>query len=209
MAFCLVAEHVPQTMIFSSVDEIETITQYPDSLYTDQGWFNSLSGTYMIYYLELLYESKGDEVDVFCYYIKYKDNLSVDDMINTFKAESTVTVAEPNHYCQFYHDPLIDNQWSLPVIGMDQVWDDYSYYGNDIIVGVVDSGVDLGLNDPNAEFYGQIHPDLEENLYTDAYGYHGFNAYAYEDIIQNQYICQDQLGHVHIPPFSKQGIINC
>ncbi len=35
MAFFLFAEYVPQTLIFSSVDQIETITQYSDSLYTD------------------------------------------------------------------------------------------------------------------------------------------------------------------------------
>lgn len=193
--FGLFAEYAPQSILFSSFDVIEPITQYSDSLYTDCVWFNDLSSKHYINYLESLYEYQDNGIDVYCYYIKYKDEASVESMIALFESENKVTVAEPNCYFEPFNDPLINNQWALPTIKMDQVWNQYSYYGDNIVVGVVDSGIDLGLNDPNALFYGQIHPDLEDNLYTDANGYHGYNAYASEVADQYEYNVQDELGH--------------
>ena len=198
VSLLLYAEYVPQSLIFSSIDEIEIITSYSDSLYTDCAWFNTLSGNHWIYYLELLYDFKDNGVDIFCYYIKYKDETSVEDMMALLESENKVTVAEPNYLFELHNDPLLNDQWALPLISMDQVWSQYSYYGDDILVGVVDSGVDLGLNDPQELFYGQIHPDLEDNLYTDGNGHHGFNAYAFEHPDPDSsevYNVQDQLGH--------------
>jgi len=180
--------------MFSSFDEIEILTSYSDSLKTNCTWFNSLSGTHSIHYLELLYEYQDSGIDIFCYYIKYKDEPSVEAMVTLFEAENKVIIAEPNYYFELHNDPLINDQWALPLISMDQVWNQYSYYGNDILVGVVDTGIDLGLNDSEASFYGQIHPDLEDNLYTDANGHHGFNALAFE-LPQDPYYVQDEYGH--------------
>ena len=52
----LYAEYVPQSLLFSSLDEIETITAYSDPIYTDCEWFNTLSRKHRIHYLELLYD---------------------------------------------------------------------------------------------------------------------------------------------------------
>lgn len=190
----LYAEYVPQSLLFSSLDEIETITAYSDSIYTDCEWFNTLSRKHRIHYLELLYDYQDKGMEIYCYYIKYKDESSVEDMVKLFESENKVTVAEPDHHFELHNDPLLNDQWALPLISMDQVWNQYSYYGNDILVGVVDTGIDLGLNDPEASFYGQIHPDLEDNLYTDANGHHGFNALAFESPYDPSYV-QDEYGH--------------
>jgi len=198
VSLLLYAEYVPQSLLFSSIDEIEIIASFSDSLYTDSVWFNTLSGNHSIHYLELLYDYEDNGVDIYCYYIKYKDETSVEDMIALLESENKVIVAEPNYHFELHNDPLLNDQWALPLISMDQVWSQYSYYGDDILVGVVDSGIDLGLNDPQELFYGQIHPDLVDNLYTDGNGHHGFNAYALE--LPNPdpsevYNVQDQLGH--------------
>ena len=152
VSLLLYAEYVPQSLIFSSIDEIEIIMSYSHSLYTDCAWFNTLSGNHWIYYLELLYDFKDNGVDIFCYYIKYKDETSVEDMMALLESENKVSVAEPNYLFELHNDPLLNDQWALPLISMDQVWSQYSYYGDDILVGVVDSGVDLGLNDPQELF---------------------------------------------------------
>lgn len=159
VSLLLYAEFVPQSLIFSSLDEIETITVYSDSIYTDCEWFNTLSGKHRIHYLELLYDYQDKGVEIYCYYIKYKDESSVEVMVKLFESENKVTVTEPDHHFELHNDPLLNDQWALPLISMDQVWNQYSYYGNDILVGVVDTGIDLGLNDPKASFYDQIHTD--------------------------------------------------
>lgn len=65
------AEYVPQSLLFSSIDEIEIIASFSDSLYTDSVWFNTLSGNHSIHYLELLYDYEDNGVDIYCYYIKW------------------------------------------------------------------------------------------------------------------------------------------
>src|SRR5690554_793952 len=110
------AEFVPQSLMFSSFDEIEILTSYSDSLNTNCTWFNSLSGTHSIHYLELLYEYQDSGIDIFCYYVKYKDEPSVGAMVTLFEAENKVIIAEPNYYFELHNDPLINDQWALPLI---------------------------------------------------------------------------------------------
>jgi len=129
----------------------------------------------------------------YCYLIDYYDSLSVDTVLTAFNAVPNVELAEPDIYLTpFSIDTYFNYQHSLDIIKMTQVWDDENlhYYGNNIKVGVVDSGIDLG--------FGLLpdHEDLIDNLYDDGHGNHGYNAYAYiqQDSI-DIYYPHDRIGH--------------
>jgi len=80
------------------------------------------------------------------------------DSLEKFIAESRVTpgiaYVEPNFYFQLDFVPndeyYASDQWSLPLIGMESAWD-YELGSHDILVAVVDTGIDY------------THPDLSEN----------------------------------------------
>jgi subtilisin family serine protease len=66
--------------------------------------------------------------------------------------KNEVLFAEPNAIVPpeyLTNDPLLSGQWHIPKIGADTVWD--STHGENIVVGVLDTGVDC------------IHPDLAQN----------------------------------------------
>lgn len=186
------AEYAPQSIIFTSTDDIKVSEQYPDSVATDCAWFNDLSSQYRIHYLEKLYEYSDSPNDKYCYYLRYKDSMEVDDMLDVFTSEIKVTIAEADMYLEPFGDPMEGDQWYLSKIGMDLVSANYNYAGGNILVGVVDSGIDLGLNliPP-----GNPHPDLLNNLYTDSFGSHGYNALSVVFPSQSSFNVQDYLGH--------------
>lgn len=86
--------------------------------------------------------------------VTLESNASVKTAIETFNNLSTVEYAEQNRL--FYaditpNDPLYIQEWGLPKIGAPAAWD-RSTGSNQVIVGVIDSGV------------METHPDLEANL---------------------------------------------
>ncbi|MFX0104200.1 MAG: S8 family serine peptidase [Candidatus Hodarchaeota archaeon] len=80
------------------------------------------------------------------------------DNLEKFIPESKLTpgvaYVEPNFYDQLDFVPndeyYASDQWSLPLIGMESAWD-YELGSHDILVAVVDTGIDY------------THPDLSEN----------------------------------------------
>lgn len=63
----------------------------------------------------------------------------------------------------YYHpnDPLLTSQWAVPRIKCEQAWD--ISQGDDIVVAVVDTGVDYN------------HPDMAGNMWKNAAGKYGYN----------------------------------
>lgn len=73
------------------------------------------------------------------------------------------------------NDPQLGSAWGISKIECQQAWD--ISRGNGIIVAVIDTGVDHG------------HPDIEANMWQDAAGNHGKN------IIDNNYDTMDKDWH--------------
>ncbi len=199
MLFCILfATYAPQSLIFSTIEDIQVKNFYPNYVETDCDWFNKLAEDYSINQIIFLcdYEIDSTIGKEYCYLIEYIDSISVISLMAKFDAEPKVELTEPDYYClPHLTDPLVGNQWALNNIGMHDVWDDenLSYYGNNIKVGVVDSGIDIGLayNPPI-----QIHEDLSDNIYNDGQGNHGYNAYAYVTLDSSNILnVQDKIGH--------------
>jgi len=196
MFFCILfANYAPQSLIFSTINEINITGYQQNYVETDCDWFNDLAETYFISQITFLCEYEIDKQvgKEYCYLIEYTDSISVESMMIIFEAEPKVELAEPDLYATpFSNDTYFDDQHSLTNIGMTQVWDDENlqYFGNNIKVGVVDSGIDLGLGNL------PIHEDLADNLYDDGQGNHGYNAYAYvSNITPYIFYPHDNIGH--------------
>lgn len=197
----LLADYEPQSLLFKTNEEILINGLYADSLNTNRSWFNDLSQQYKIYYLENLYSFTDSKGPNYWYYCKYKDNLDAQALVDIFQVNENVLYAELNIYGELCSDPLQSNQWYLNTVKMNDVWSDplLNYYGDNIVVGVVDTGIDLGTNTTPPT--NNIHPDLYDNLqelqYQTSY-YYGYNA-MYP---QNQFPSfagsrnvQDYIGH--------------
>ena len=71
-----------------------------------------------------------------------------------------IICVEPNYYGEFLsepNDPSFDQQWYLPNIDTPAAWD--KSLGNGVIVGLVDSGVDIN------------HEELADNILTDGWDF--------------------------------------
>jgi len=60
-------------------------------------------------------------------------------------------------------DPHYEEQWGMEDINMPETWDEETG-SEDVVVAVLDSGIDYH------------HEDLQDNMWEDADGYHGYNA---------------------------------
>lgn len=160
---------------------------------TDQEWFNLLSNQFSIYEMKHLF-SYSSEPDLQYYYsCMFPDTLDLNEVKNTFKAKSGYVedaykdialelyeVPNDEYYNQYY-------QWPLDLVEAEDAWNIDVPPVGEIIVAVVDTGVDFcDPLDPNLVF--NIHPDLTENILKDTngdpIGYNVFfeNRPAYDDI---------------------------
>jgi thermitase len=89
------------------------------------------------------------------YLLELKKN-NVEETIAALKQDPAVEYAEPNWTLSFDavpNDPSYASQWALPQIGAPAAWD-VSTNGTGMVIGVVDTGIDL------------THPDLAANIWT-------------------------------------------
>ncbi len=107
---------------------------------------------------------------------------SADALIRRLAARADVAYAEPNHVIQIAttpDDPQFSDLWGLEQIGASAAWDLTVGANSNVVVGVIDTGIDY------------THPDLASNIWSapDAFsvmlssgsvscaaGTHGFNA---------------------------------
>ncbi|MDG6220226.1 MAG: S8 family serine peptidase, partial [Candidatus Thermoplasmatota archaeon] len=91
---------------------------------------------------------------------------SVEDAISMLLAEPGIEYAEPDYLVEYDavpNDPNYNLQWALPKMDLPSAWD-VTTGSEDVVVAVIDSGVDLN------------HPDIVDNLWTSPQGHHGYDA---------------------------------
>lgn len=92
--------------------------------------------------------------------IKVEPNKSKRQVIQTLKNNSDIIRIEPITYGKFFfepNDPAFDQQWYLPNVKAPDAWD--KSLGDGVVVGLVDSGVDLD------------HEDLADNILPDGWDF--------------------------------------
>ncbi|MDZ4121507.1 MAG: S8 family serine peptidase, partial [Candidatus Cloacimonadaceae bacterium] len=190
----MLANGVEGNVLFKG-DVLITVTGYSSGVVvTDKNWFNAIADEYQIGVLDTLFTIPSGDYEGFYYLAEFEKAFELEDIIEDLVKESSVEYAEPNHIMELLgintNDTYASTSWGLEMIGMNQVWANQLAYGGRVKVAVLDSGIDLGLNP-----YG-IHPDLQDNLWDDSNGVHGYNVLGYlghpdEDID----IPQDDVGH--------------
>jgi uncharacterized repeat protein (TIGR01451 family) len=108
------------------------------------------------------------------HHIKFKKNLSIEEAITLYRTDPDVDYAEPNYLLTIVavpNDIYFPYLWGLynsgqtggapgADIDVSRAWD-ISVGSHDVVVGVIDTGVDYS------------HPDLQENLWTNLPEYQG------------------------------------
>lgn len=106
-------------------------------------------------------------------------DMNVANTITTLKNSSSVLYAEPDyiyHTTAIPNDPQFSILWGMTKINAPAAWD-INTGSSSIIVAVTDTGVDYN------------HPDLKNNIWTDANGHHGY------DFVNNDSDPCDDAGH--------------
>ncbi len=92
--------------------------------------------------------------------IKIESNRSKSQAIRSLKKNQDIVRIEPHYYGEFLlepNDPALGQQWYLNNIEAPDAWD--KSLGKGVIIGLVDSGVDLD------------HKDLADNILTDGWDF--------------------------------------
>lgn len=116
-------------------------------------------------------ENKYEKALYLDYQVELPKNVNLDEVLEALKKDANVDYAQKdmlNELKMTPNDPYFTNDarddrklWGLKAIGADKAWD--LTQGEEIIVAVVDSGVD------------SKHPDLVNNLWRNAKGTHGYD----------------------------------
>jgi len=102
---------------------------------------------------ELLIQLKNSDK---IYKIKYSDNPNPEKLKEIILDNSSIARAEPNYRFKISYlpsDPLLGEQWNLSKIKAPQAWDIAKGGTNDVVIAVLDTGVDIN------------HPDLKANIW--------------------------------------------
>jgi subtilisin family serine protease len=190
---CLWAGFVEGNVLFKC-DGLMTITGYNSGVVvTDKTWFNDIADEYLISEVDTLFSVPTGDYAGYYYISVYDTSYSIEDVIDDLEKEQDVEYAEPNHEMEFLgidtNDDYHATSWGLDKIGMNQVWADHLAYGDNVMVAVLDTGIDLGISP-----YG-IHPDLMDNLWDDGNGVHGYNVLGIGSLIEEVDVPQDLIGH--------------
>ncbi|OYD16412.1 hypothetical protein CH333_03475 [candidate division WOR-3 bacterium JGI_Cruoil_03_44_89] len=122
--------------------------------------FSTIRSEFDVYGVEPLLRGKVDELDMACgfnrsYVLRFDEAKDVGDFIASVSLSPDVELAEPNYLyrlCLTPNDPLFTSQWHLPDIKCPQGWD-VQTGGRDVVIAVVDAGLDTA------------HPDLNANIW--------------------------------------------
>jgi subtilisin family serine protease len=184
----LFCENQNGCVLFCS-DQMITVTGYNSGVVvTDKQWFNDIADEFYVSACDTLF-SIGSRSNAGFYYKASFDSLfSVKGIVDELEKEIHVVYAEGNAIFEYYgidtNDEYAAAAWAPEIVGMNDVWHDFQEFGNDQIVAVLDSGIDLGIGFDH-------HPDLADNLWTGFGGNHGYVP----DSTTNQFFPQDFLGH--------------
>lgn len=178
--------------------------QSEPTLITDQTWFNDKVAQFKISKVRLLGENfiPANVLSTRLFYVAVFDTMyQVQDVESCFDAEISVNWSEPNYIYQPFitsNDDWAESMWGLDKLALQQVWNMGEYGDPSIIVAVLDTGIDLGLNN-----YQSPHLDLSgfpqgfSNIWVSPDGNYGFNPFSYEadDPLEHEFIPHDRTGH--------------
>jgi len=172
----LVEEYVSGEMLIKTTETLTASKTDGGALVTGVSWFDALSAKYSITTLSSVFNTTNVRFQNY-YKVVFDSSFDVKTVVEDFKTQSGVEIAEPNyifHTSAAPNDVLFNKQWALTKIQATQAWD-INTGNSSVVIGIVDTGTDIGFHpaDPNDI---TPHPDLADNLWTDASGNYGYNT---------------------------------
>ena len=95
----------------------------------------------------LLSQNNYEKVDIILIHLKDKTHLAVIDAIEILSTNPFVIYAEPDYIEEIFklsNDPLYRELWGTQKVKASSAWD-YTTGSSDIVVGVIDTGIDYLL----------------------------------------------------------------
>jgi len=175
----------------------ETIYINNGIIVTEQNWFNGLSEEYQIDELEQIIQSDNPPHNQW-FHLEFPENFEVNDVKNDFEYRAEVLIAEPSFVYQLFeapNDELYSFQWALTKIQAEDAWN-IETGSEEIIVGVIDTGIDLGDPDMVPPFFDGPHIDLNDNILKDEYG--NVFGYNYTPEFPSNIPCDDNGHGTHV-----------
>jgi len=142
-----------------------SITSKNGIIETEQAWFNELAENYQINKLEPIFHVDYAPFNKW-FHLEFPEVNEVMDVKNDFANQAEVLVSEPSYIfqlCEVPNDELYTYQWALPKIQAEDVWE-IETGSEDIIIGVIDTGIDMGDPDTIPPFIDGPHDDLNANI---------------------------------------------
>ena len=136
------------------------------------------------------------------YKVTPKNQADITPLLQELNNHPSIVWAEPNYHYPVHfipNDSLYPNQWALSKLRMEQAWD--VEQGNpQVIIGVIDTGIDYQSEDFNNRIWVNSIEDLNQNGRLDSLDINGI------DDDQNGYI-DDVIGwdFTHAPGFPDNG----
>ncbi len=159
---------------------------------TDQAWFNAIANEYEIYEMIHLFEYTTKSELQHYYSCMFPDSLDIDVVKNVFKSKTSYVEYTFKDIALEFHaipeEEYYDYQWPLDIIQAEDAWDIDVSPTEEIIVAVIDTGVNL-MESLDPEMIPGIHPDLTNNILKDINGNPiGYNVFS-------PYLPYDDIGH--------------
>ncbi len=109
--------------------------------------------------------------------ITFPEHFDVKRLIAAYRADLNVEYVQPNHIYKLHYQPndsLFDQQTYLPVVMAEQAWD-AQLASEDIIVGVIDTGIDYSHEDLIDAIWVNSGEDLNGNGRVDFTDFNNFD----------------------------------
>gem|GEM_PF-1134644 len=179
----VVAEYVAGQVLIKTTQTLTAAKTDGGALVTGVSWFDALSAKYSITELSSVFNTTDVRFQNY-YKVAFDSSFDVKTVLEDFKTQSSVEIAEPNYIFRtsaMPDDARYNEQWALSKIQAPQAWD-INTGNSSVIIGIVDTGCDIGFH-PADPTDITPHPDLADNLWTDALGNYGYTSITgYEEV---------------------------
>ncbi len=118
-------------------------------------------------------------------YLTVPSDKTVEEMVAKYSSDPNVEYAEPNYILRSYfvpNDPYYVYQWHMPMINMEQAWDNNT--GSGVIVAILDVGVAY----EDYDVYAQA-PDLAQTNFVQGYDFINSDTHPNDDNGHGTHVC--------------------
>ncbi|HHE38963.1 MAG TPA: hypothetical protein ENL20_10380 [Candidatus Cloacimonetes bacterium] len=171
-------DFVPGKALFKTTEPFNSIEVIDSVVVTDQVWFNEISNYFRFeeMYLLIMNSIEFDRT----YVVYFDEDTDINAVVDSLNNELKVDYAEAaGRGYLLQEDPDYYLQWALTNIEAHPAWINHTSGDNDILIAVLDSGIDFD------------HPDLAGNdvLWNEN------DFYGFQETIDDNDIVYDYVGH--------------